>query len=167
MDNPITILADFDNLLFSGVPRMVLGRKLNDRLPVPCTCALCPVPYMADTIQSRSHFGSFPVCALLSSSSLADAMTSAAGNNLATTSASQPSASSCSGGARGSDAGDPQPAINRSNLNPIVTEVLEFGRIPQRVKRPTTKEERKENNLADRLNKKRKSLHDLDNRQLE
>ena len=69
-------------------------------------------------------------------------MTSAAGNNLATTSASQPSASSCSGGARGSDAGDPQPAINRSNLSPIVTEVLEFEPIPKQIKRPRTKDER-------------------------
>ena len=118
--------------------------NLSDWFPVPCTCALCPVPYMADTIQSRSHFDSFSYCAFLSSSSLADAMTSAAGNNLATTSASQPSASSCSGGARGSDAGDRQPAINRSNLSPIVTEVLEFGRIPKQIKRPRTKDERED-----------------------
>ena len=99
----------------------------------------------------------FPVCALSSSSSLADAMTSAAGNNLAATSASQPSASRCSGGARGSDAGVPQPGINRSNLSPIVTEVLDFGRIPKQIKRPTTKEDRDENNLAQRLQKKNKS----------
>ena len=94
-------------------------------------------------------------------------MTSAAGNNLATTSASQPSASSCSGGARGSDAGDPQPAINRSNLSPIVTEVLEFGRIPKQIKRPTTKEDHDENSLANRLSKKKKSLSDIDKAQLE
>ena len=90
-----------------------------------------------------------------------------AGNNLTTTSASQPSANSCSGGARGSDAGDRQPAINRSNLSPIVTEVLEFGRIPQQIKRPTTKEDHDENNLANRLSKKKKSLSDVDKRQLE
>ena len=58
------------------------------------------------TIQSRFHFDSLSFCAILSSSSLADAMTSASGNNLPTTSASQPCASSCSGGARGSDDGD-------------------------------------------------------------
>ena len=76
-------------------------------------------------------------------------------DNLAATSASQPSASSCSGGARGSDAGVPQPAINRSNLSPIVTEILEFGRIPEQIKRPTPKEDHDENNLAKRFSKKK------------
>ena len=88
-------------------------------------------------------------------------------DNLAATSASQPSASSCSGGARGSDAGDRQPAINRSNLSPIVTEVLEFGRIPKQIKRPTTKEDHDEISLANRLRKKKQSLSDLDRLQLE
>ena len=48
-----------------------------------------------------------------------------------------------------------------------MTEVLEFGRIPKQIKRPTTKEDHYENKLANRLCKKKKSLPDLDKRQLE
>ena len=65
-------------------------------------------------------------------------------DSLAATSASQPSASSCSGDARGSDVGAPQPGISRSNISPIVTEVLKFKRIPKKIKRPRTKEQREE-----------------------
>ena len=54
-----------------------------------------------------------------------------------------------------------------ANLSPIVTEVLEFGRIPQQIKRPTTKGDHDENNLANRLRKKQKSLSELDKLQLE
>ena len=69
-------------------------------------------------------------------------------NNFAATSASQPSASSCSAGATGSDVGAAQPGI--------VKEVLEFGRIPREIKRPITEEEQKEVKLAKRYRKKRK-----------
>ena len=60
-----------------------------------------------------------------------------------------------------------KPGDNAANLSPIVTEVLAFGRIPKQIKRPTTKEDHDENNLANRLSKKQKSLSDVDKRQLE
>ena len=43
--------------------------------------------------------------------------------NLAATSASQPSANSSLAGARGSDAGAPQPGMSPSNISPIVAPV--------------------------------------------
>jgi len=75
--------------------------------------------------------------------------------NLAATSASQPSASSSLAGARGSDAGAPQPGMSPSNISPIVTEVLQFGWIPVEMKHPRTKEEREESAFADCLRKKK------------
>ena len=55
-----------------------------------------------------------------------------------------PSASSSLVAASGSDVGAPQPGISRSNISPIVTEVLKFKRIPKKIKRPRTKEQREE-----------------------
>jgi len=56
--------------------------------------------------------------------------------------------------------------MSHSNISPIVTEVLEFGRTPVQKKNPRTEEEREENMLAIRLSKKKKSLTDLDRLQL-
>ena len=88
-------------------------------------------------------------------------------NTLAATNASQPSVSSCSAGAKGSDVGAAQPSISRSNISPIVTEVLEFGRIPKRCKRPITEEEQEENALANRYYKQKQSLSHLDRLRLD
>ena len=84
--------------------------------------------------------------------------------NLAATSASQPSASNSFAGARGSDAGAPQPGMSPSNISTIVTEVLEFGRIPVEIRHPRTKEEREETLLA--LGLRKKYLSDLDRLQI-
>ena len=64
------------------------------------------------------------------------------------------------------DVGAPQPGMSHSNISKIVTEVLEFGRIPVRKKNPRTEEEREENILAIRLSKKKKSLTDLEKLEL-
>jgi len=97
---------------------------------------------------------------------MAATSTSQPSASMAATSASQPSASSSSADARGSDVGAPQPGMSHSNISPIVTEVLEFGRIPMQKKNPRTKEVREETSLAQRLSKKKKSLTDLDRLQL-
>ena len=68
-----------------------------------------------------------------------------------------------------SDVGAPQPGMSRSNISPIVTEILELGRIPKRLHRglgASTKEERDEDLLAQRYAKKTKHLSDLDRLQL-
>ena len=88
------------------------------------------------------------------------------GVEMEVTGASQPDASSSVAAARGSDAPAPQPGMSPSNISPIVTEVLEFGRIPVEIKHPRTKEEREESALAQGLRKKKKYLTDLDRLQL-
>ena len=72
-------------------------------------------------------------------------------SNLAATTDSQPSASSFSADASGSDAQAPHPGKSPSHISSIVTEVLEFGRIPKEIRNPRTQEERDESLLAQSL----------------
>ena len=86
----------------------------------------------------------------------------------ATTSASQPSASRCSGGARGSDGGVPQPdaakpCASSSNAGDpdvpsVVREILELGRFPGRYKKPANDAEFRENTLAKRLSTQKQKI---------
>ena len=79
-------------------------------------------------------------------------------SNLAATTDSQPSASSFSADASGSDAHAPQHGKSPSSTS----KVSEFGRIPKEIGNPRTQEERDESLLAQSLRKKKKYLSDLD-----